>query len=158
VRHGAPARVLRAAIAALGAEMLAASPIIATAPLGPARRRFANAAVLVRTGRAPDRMLEQAKRLEDAFGRRRSGRRWGDRVLDCDIVLWSGGAWSSPGLTIPHPRFRTRDFVLRPAAAIAPDWRDPLTGLTVRQLHARLLRRLTRSSPLPIARMPGRGP
>jgi 2-amino-4-hydroxy-6-hydroxymethyldihydropteridine diphosphokinase len=59
-------------------------------------------------------------------------------VLDLDIVLWSGGAWASPGLTIPHPRFRTRQFVLGPAASIAPTWRDPLSGLTLRQLAYRL--------------------
>ena len=54
------------------------------------------------------------------------------------MILWSGGAFSGPGLTVPHPLFRTRDFVLVPAAAIAPRWRDPITGLTVRQLRFRL--------------------
>jgi 2-amino-4-hydroxy-6-hydroxymethyldihydropteridine diphosphokinase len=59
-------------------------------------------------------------------------------VLDLDVILWSEGAFAAPGLTIPHPLFRQRDFVLRPASAIAGAWRDPLTGLTVRQLRARL--------------------
>jgi 2-amino-4-hydroxy-6-hydroxymethyldihydropteridine diphosphokinase len=58
-------------------------------------------------------------------------------VLDLDIVLWSGGAWSSPDLTVPHIAFRERGFVLDPAAAIAPAWRDPVSGLTLRQLAAR---------------------
>uniref|UniRef100_UPI0015771B8A 2-amino-4-hydroxy-6- hydroxymethyldihydropteridine diphosphokinase n=1 Tax=Sphingomonas bacterium TaxID=1895847 RepID=UPI0015771B8A len=79
-----------------------------------------------------------------AFGRRR-GRRWGARVLDLDIVLWSGGSWRSPGLTIPHPAFRDRRFVLDPMVALAPRWRDPVTGLTIRQLAAQL----TRRRPLP---------
>jgi 2-amino-4-hydroxy-6-hydroxymethyldihydropteridine diphosphokinase len=70
-------------------------------------------------------------------------------VLDCDIVLWSGGVWRSGGrtmpLAIPHPAFAIRAFVLTPALAIAPGWRDPVSGLTLAHLHARL----TRRRPLP---------
>ncbi|RYD41366.1 MAG: 2-amino-4-hydroxy-6-hydroxymethyldihydropteridine diphosphokinase, partial [Verrucomicrobiaceae bacterium] len=62
-------------------------------------------------------------------------------VLDLDIVLWSGGIWVSPGLAIPHPAFRERGFVLSPAMDVAADWRDPVTGLKVRHLFARLTRR-----------------
>jgi len=39
---------------------------------------------------------------------------------------------------IPHPEFRKRAFVLGPLAEIAPGWRDPVTGLAVRHLRARL--------------------
>lgn len=148
-RHGSPERVLHAAFAALaeakGVRLEAHSPIGRSVPLGPSRRRYANAAVVVRSKLAPDAMLAKLKRIEAAFGRRRAGRRWRARVLDLDIVLWSGGAWSSPDLTVPHPAFRSRAFVLAPAAAIAPRWRDPLTGLTVRHL----LTRLTRPRPAP---------
>jgi 2-amino-4-hydroxy-6-hydroxymethyldihydropteridine diphosphokinase len=59
-------------------------------------------------------------------------------VLDLDIILWSGGAWGGPGPIVPHPEYRGRAFVLAPLAEIAPGWRDPLTGATVRQLLARL--------------------
>jgi 2-amino-4-hydroxy-6-hydroxymethyldihydropteridine diphosphokinase len=78
--------------------------------------------------------------IEHAFGRRRAGARWRARVLDLDIVMWSGGAWASEQLVIPHPEFRRREFVLTPASAIAPSWRDPLTGRTIRHLTARLTR------------------
>ena len=61
-------------------------------------------------------------------------------MLDLDLVLWSGGCFAAPGLVIPHPLFRNRAFVLAPAVQIAPRWRDPVTGLSVRQLHARLTR------------------
>ena len=125
--------------------MEAVSPIIASAPLGPSRRRYANAAVILRSKRDPAVLLARLKGIEASFGRRRGGQRWGARVLDLDIILWQGGAWSSPGLTVPHTAFRRRAFVLTPAAAIAPRWRDPLTGLSLRQLRARL----TRPRPLP---------
>ncbi|MCW1429647.1 2-amino-4-hydroxy-6-hydroxymethyldihydropteridine diphosphokinase [Novosphingobium sp. JCM 18896] len=146
-RHGDPRGVLRAAFAALdrkGLKLKASSPIMASAPLGPSRRRYANAAALVKTDLAPDALLDRLKTIERRFGRRRGGQAWSTRVLDLDIVLWSGGAWASPGLTVPHVSLRERRFVLAPAVTIAPTWRDPLTGLTLRHLLARLDRRRPR--------------
>lgn len=142
-RHGPPERVLGAALEALGKagiKVERASPVVRSAPLGPSRRRYANAAAVVTSGLDPDALLAEIKAIERAFGRRRGGQRWGSRVLDLDAVLWQGGAWVSPGLVVPHPRFRERDFVLKPAAAIAPAWRDPLSGLTLRQLAFRCSR------------------
>ena len=144
-RHGSPTAEVRAGVAALSG-VLTVSPIVATAPVGPSIRRFANAVVLLESADDPPAMLARLKRIERAFGRRR-GQRWSARVIDLDIVLWSGGAWSSPGLTVPHRLYRERDFVLIPLLALAPDWRDPLSNLTIRQAHARL----TRATPDPNA-------
>ncbi len=147
--YGPPPGVVRAAmeeLAALG-TVTARSPVVATPPMGAASRRFANAALVLDSELTPPALLAALKRMEREFGRRR-GQRWGDRVLDLDIVLWSGGIWRSGGrsghLTIPHPAYRIREFVLAPARAIAPHWRDPVSGLTIAHLHARL----TRSRPL----------
>ena len=93
---------------------------------------------MIETQLGPEALLTLLKRIERAFGRRPGGQRWRARVLDLDLILWSGGPYASAALTIPHPLFRTRAFVLAPALAVAPDWRDPLTGASVRQLHARL--------------------
>lgn len=130
-------------LAALG-TVTARSPIVATAPIGPSARRYANAAVLLETELDPPSLLAALQWTEREFGRRR-WRRWGDRVLDLDIVLWSEGTLAGPTLTVPHPAFRERRFVLVPAAAIAPAWRDPASGLTLQQSKARL----TRQRPLP---------
>lgn len=138
-KAGSPRDVVAAAIAALPG-VTAASYIVETAPVGPSIRRYANAAVLVESDLAPGGLLDALKAMERTAGRR-NGRRWGARVLDLDIVLWSGGSFAAPGLIVPHPRFRERAFVLAPLAEIAPGWRDPVTRLTVRQLHARLTRR-----------------
>lgn len=134
-RHGSPAETLRAALAALGA--VSASTIRATPALGPAGRGFANAIAIVESDLMPVDLLAELKALERAFGRR-GGRRWGPRVLDLDIILWSEGAWGGPGPLIPHPAFRSRLFVLAPLAELVPGWRDPLTGASVRHLLARL--------------------
>ena len=124
--------------------VIATSRIIETLPLGPGLRRYANAVALIETDLGPPALFAQLKAVERAYGRR-AGRRWGDRVLDLDIIGWSGGIWASPGLSIPHPAFRTRRFVLAPLVEIAPDWRDPVTQLTARQLLARLDRRQPRA-------------
>ena len=140
-RFGRPRDVLAAALERLGAEgvrVIAAAPVLLTEPLGPSLRRYANSAAVIETRLDPPALLALLKRIEREFGRRPGGQRWTSRVLDLDMILWSGGAFSGPGLTVPHPLFRTRDFVLVPAAAIAPRWRDPITGLTVRQLRFRL--------------------
>lgn len=137
-RKGSPEATLRAAMRKLDAE--AESRVIASPAMGAAGRNFANAAIVVRSKLEPPEMLRRLKAIERKLGRRR-GRRWGDRPIDLDIILWSGGPWVSKGLVIPHPHFRERDFVLRPLAGIARDWRDPLSGLSIAQLHARLTRR-----------------
>jgi 2-amino-4-hydroxy-6-hydroxymethyldihydropteridine diphosphokinase len=134
-RRGSPADAVRAAAAAIPVERL--SRIRITPPLGPAGRSFANAAAIVSSSLSPPELLRRLKQIEQDFGRR-AGRRWGARVIDLDIILWSGGAWEEPGLVIPHTAMRRRRFVLDPLAEIAPAWRDPISGATVRQLHARL--------------------
>jgi len=140
-RFGPPRRVLAVALERLeaaGVRVIAAAPAIETDPVGPSIRRYANSAAVIETQLGPEALLTLLKRIERAFGRRPGGQRWRARVLDLDLILWSGGPYASAALTIPHPLFRTRAFVLAPALAVAPDWRDPLTGASVRQLHARL--------------------
>ena len=147
VRHprlGPPRAVLAAVPLALeqaGLVVEAMARVVESAPVGPSRRRYANGALLARTALGPRALLALLKQTERAFGRRRGGQRWGARVLDLDIVLWSGGCWGDAALVIPHREFRARGFVLGPAAQLAPRWRDPLTGLTLCQLRARLGRR-----------------
>lgn len=140
-RHGTPSEEIRAALAAVGGVVIA-SRIIMTAPVGPSGRRFANMAAIIETPLTPPQLLKLLKQVERDFGRRR-GQRWGSRVIDLDIILWRGGSWSDGALTVPHRAFRTRRFVLDPLAAIAPGWRDPVTGLSMRQLRHRARARLT---------------
>lgn len=134
-RHGSPSETLRAVLKEL--RPLAVSRIHATPALGPAGRGFANAVALMESKLEPDELLAELKALERAYGRR-PGRRWGPRVLDLDIILWSEGPWDGPGPIVPHPSFRDRSFVLQPLAELVPHWRDPVSGLTVRQLRFRL--------------------
>ena len=143
-RHGRPAQVVEGAIAELDRhfQLFDASPILLNPAHGGAGRDFANAVALVESNLDPASLLEQLKQVERAFGRR-SGRRWGPRVLDLDLVAWSGGRWRSRRLTVPHKQLDQRAFVLQPVAAVVPGWRVR-GALTVRHLAARLARRRPR--------------
>ncbi|BAV63621.1 2-amino-4-hydroxy-6-hydroxymethyldihydropteridine diphosphokinase [Sphingobium cloacae] len=142
-----PARLLREAMERMGelGRVSHASPLFTTPPLGPSRRLFTNAALLLETSLAPEELLRALQELEQAMGRRRF-RRWGARTIDIDIILWSGGRWASRSLLIPHPAFRTRDFVLKPLLSVAPQWRDPRSGWTVRHLGRRLMKAKTKDA------------
>ena len=140
-QHGRPPAVVEAAIARLDEEfgLFDASPIILNAAHGSAGRDFANAVAIVECGLDPPQMLARLKALEGEFGRR-PGKRWGPRVLDLDIVLWSGGSFRSRLIMIPHSQLPMRGFVLQPLSAIAPWWR--VGSLTVRHLaHRRAVRK-----------------
>lgn len=139
-RHGPPRDVLRAAVAALetgGLQVQRLSPIIETAPLGPSKRRYANAALKGRWQGSAEALLALLKGLERDFGRRR-GLRWGARVLDCDLLAFGTARVHVKGLEVPHPRLHQRDFVLQPLEKVWPGWRHPALRLTVRQMRARL--------------------
>ncbi len=142
-RFGRPTGVVEAAIARLDEEfeLFDASPIFLNAAHGGAGRDFANAVALVESALDPPALLSRLKALEREFGRR-AGRRWGPRVLDLDVVLWSGGKFRSPRLTIPHPQLARRSFVLQPLSAIAPAWR--VGAFSIRHLAHRLARRRPR--------------
>jgi 2-amino-4-hydroxy-6-hydroxymethyldihydropteridine diphosphokinase len=142
---GGPEQVLKQAVAALETaeiDVFAVSPTIRSAAIGPSRRFYANASAILSTDLSPPDLLTMLQSVEAHFGRIRRGQHWQARTLDLDILLWTGGIWSSdnPTLAIPHYAMRERSFVLGPAQAIAPDWRDPLSNLTIRQLFHRLYR------------------
>ena len=138
VRYGRPDAVLQAAVAALAGIGIVerVSRVHATPALGPAGRSFANAAAILTTDLTPPQLLAALKRIERRFGRR-PGRRWGPRVLDLDIILWSGGLFAHRALAIPHPQMARRAFVLAPLAEIAGDWPVPRIGRAVRHLRVR---------------------
>ena len=142
-RYGRPPAVLEAAITRLDAQfdLFDASPVMVNPAHGGAGRDFANAVALIESDLEPTGMLAALKSIEREFGRR-PGRRWGPRVLDLDVVLWSGGRFRSRKLTVPHPNLPRRSFVLQPLVVIAPRWR--VGSLAVRHLAHRLARSVPR--------------
>jgi len=106
-----------------------------TDPVGVPDRQplFLNAALVGETGLSARELLAALQAIETARGRERPFP-GAARTLDLDLVLLGNQIVDEPGLTVPHPRFRERRFVLEPLAEIAGDLRDPVTGLTIGEL------------------------
>ena len=106
-----------------------------TDPVGVPDRQplFLNAALVGETGLSARELLAALQAIEAARGRERPFP-GAARTLDLDLVLLGNQIVDEPGLTVPHPRFRERRFVLEPLAEIAGDLRDPVTGLTIGEL------------------------
>ena len=131
---------LEAALARLGqlpeTSVTRRSRVYETEPYGvTGQPSFLNMAVEVETELQPLELLDAIKTIERQLGRQHT-KRWGPRVIDIDIVLWDDLVVESSCLTIPHPDFRKRAFVLIPMVEIVPQALDPLTGMTVAQLAA----------------------
>lgn len=94
---------------------------------------FVNQAAEIETELAPLELLNAVKDIEQSLGRT-PGKRWGPRIVDIDLILYEDQVLDNPRLTLPHPEFRQRNFVLQPMAEIASDWIDPITGLTIGEL------------------------
>jgi 2-amino-4-hydroxy-6-hydroxymethyldihydropteridine diphosphokinase len=81
----------------------------------------------------PGELLAVCLNVEQQNNRRRDTSK-GPRTLDIDIIFYGRKVIRQPGLSIPHPSFSTRRFVLAPLVEIAPDWVDPLSGRTIQYL------------------------
>jgi 2-amino-4-hydroxy-6-hydroxymethyldihydropteridine diphosphokinase len=134
-------RYLSDAAAALRAVVsdLTVSSFYDTAPIGVGEQpRFLNAAAIGSTTLTARALLDTLLAIESTFGRTRP-HPGAARTLDLDLILYGSHIIEEPGLIVPHPRFRERRFVLEPLNEIAPDWIDPVTKRTIRELVSSLL-------------------
>ena len=139
----------RRAAVAFAADRLSAvlsdsflSEVIETEPEGEGLETqplYLNAVIVGDTTLTPRALLDELMTIERSFGRERP-HAGAPRTLDLDLVLLGDAVVDEPGLHVPHPRFRERFFVLGPLAQVAPDVRDPVTGLRAGELLRNLLR------------------
>ena len=109
-----------------------------TAPVGYADQpEFLNLACTGVTALSPRELRDALRDVERRIGRR-AAVPMGPRAIDLDLLLFDGLSFSDEELTIPHPGLQSRAFVLIPLAEIAPNWRDPSSGATIRELAARV--------------------
>jgi len=114
-----------------------------TAPVeATGRGWYLNAVAQAETDLLPQVLLGRLRRIEHALGRRRApGRKKTPRRVDLDLILYGQARIHTPPLTVPHPRFAARRFVLDGLAELAPTLHAPGSPLTMAQLQARALRR-----------------
>lgn len=106
-----------------------------TSPVGVGEEHapYLNAAVVGLTGLSPRDLLDRLLAIEEERERMRPYL-MAPRTLDLDLILYGHSVIDEAALSVPHPRFREREFVLGPLAEIAPDLTDPVTGKTVKEL------------------------
>ncbi len=112
-----------------GCRVVAVSSLYRSAPFGGIEQPdFVNAAASMLTTLAPRDFLAELQAIEARQGRERGETRWGPRVIDLDLLVYSATTIDEPGLRIPHPGIGERNFVLLPLAEIAPDLAIPGLG------------------------------
>ncbi len=122
---------LRRAIDALRSviDVVRISTIMETDPVDapPGSPRFLNAVVAGATRLSPEDLLDAMLAIEARLGRRRTTRN-APRVIDLDLILHSAHLRRSRTLTLPHPRYRQREFVLGPMRELGLRWVDPASA------------------------------
>jgi len=127
-----PGRQLETAFELLDAisdtRLIARSSLYRSAPFGGVEQPdFVNAAAALLTKLSPSELLAKLQEIERVRGREKGGVRWGPRVLDLDLLVYSSVVVEEPDLNIPHPGIAERNFVLLPLRELAPDL--AITGL-----------------------------
>lgn len=100
---------------------------------GVAEGNFSNGVLELETRYTPEELLRRLHEIEASQGRERR-EHWGSRTLDLDIIFYDDRIIDGEDLVIPHPDMINRDFVIRPMAEIAPYFRHPLLGKTMKEL------------------------
>lgn len=110
------------------------SQLIVTEPYGVTDQpEFLNGMLQVRTLLSPVELLHKLNEIEAAAHRERKIH-WGPRTLDLDIIFYDNQVIDIPQLTVPHVDMQNRQFVLKPLAELAPWYRHPILGKTVKEL------------------------
>lgn len=134
----APAEQVKTAIQDLqslpATELLKTSSLYASPPMGPQDQPdYINAVVLLETQLSPHALLDALQAIEQQHGRQRK-RRWGERTLDLDILLYGPQMIEDERLSVPHPGLPVREFVVYPLLEIAGD--IPIPGQETLQVIA----------------------
>jgi 2-amino-4-hydroxy-6-hydroxymethyldihydropteridine diphosphokinase len=98
---------------------------------------FINTAIGAKTDLSPLELLEVTKNIEKQLGRIERFR-WGPREIDIDIIFYGHQIIESDELTIPHPSFRERSFVLQPICNLSPNLIDPVSKKPIKVLLEQL--------------------
>lgn len=115
-------------------KIIRESSLYESEPLGNSKEWYVNGVIEIETKFKPDVLLQKFKSIERAMGRKKVKRRWGDRIIDLDILLYDAVVIDKKNVKIPHPEMANRKFVLVPLSEIAPQVIHPELGVTISEL------------------------
>ena len=121
-----------------GIEITKYAGLIESSPqnMGNCTKMFLNTVILVKTELDPFLLLKKLKTIEIKLGRVANQKSLSlPRTVDLDIIFYDDFICESIELTIPHPNYKERSFVLKPLLEIAPNWVDPLLNITVNEVY-----------------------
>lgn len=115
-------QILSEAIAKLKTiGMVKVSRLYQSPPMGPQDQpNYLNAVAELNTDLAPLDLLDHLQRFEQEAGRVRL-RRWGERTLDLDLLIYGNEKIQNERLTVPHIGILQRDFVVIPLLDLDAD-------------------------------------
>ncbi|MDR0542621.1 MAG: 2-amino-4-hydroxy-6-hydroxymethyldihydropteridine diphosphokinase [Dysgonamonadaceae bacterium] len=98
----------------------AVSSVYETVPWGfESKQDFLNMAIRVATRLLPRQVLCITQAIEREMGReKKSQGTYQDRIIDIDLILYDQITMNTPELTLPHPLYREREFVMKPLKEI----------------------------------------
>ena len=112
------------------------SKIYETEPWGePDQAKFLNQVVGFSSKKTPQQLLELCKNIEQKLGRQKR-EKWKEREIDLDLLYCENEILESENLTVPHTCIAQREFVLKPLCDIAPDFIDPKSKLSIKEMLA----------------------
>ena len=144
-----PEQQVYRAISLMGRDKLSVTHVSSLYKSSPLENKpqgyYVNCVVLINTYKKPYSLLSALKQIEKIMGRRPGEKRWGDRIIDLDIISYKGLVrdWSNPqkirhtkkgALILPHPQSHLREFVMQPLAELLPFWRHPVLKITASDL------------------------
>ena len=120
-------------------EILGTSCVYQNPPIGrPEQADFLNAAALVETTLSPIEIRNHLRKVEAALGRVRTADKFAARTIDLDLCLLGDTIKDSPEITLPDPDVLSHGHLAIPMAELAPDFRHPITGETLKQIADKL--------------------
>ncbi|MCF8223246.1 MAG: 2-amino-4-hydroxy-6-hydroxymethyldihydropteridine diphosphokinase [Bacteroidales bacterium] len=122
-------------LGALPMTVIALSPVYESEPWGfSSPGKFLNQVIEIDSDLQPGELLRHVKKVEREMGRKESGIRYTDRVIDIDILFYGSEIISFSNLVIPHPLLHKRLFVLKPMTDLAPGFIHPVLDSRVSEL------------------------
>lgn len=121
-------------------DIIRTSAVYETEPWGYKNQEwFLNVVIEIKTSLNPEDLLTKCQEIENFLGRDRNCEiRWGERIVDIDILFYGKEIIGTPSLNVPHKRLHKRAFVLVPMLEIAPDFVHPVFNKTVSELYDEL--------------------